>query len=295
MCGHEAPETRRPATSVQGMSGMARKTSTTSSLDSEVAKELENALDIDLFVDDEAGQLDVASSIADFEAQISRAAEDLARDTRPSPANRKPEAPVKAPQPAKAAQPTASRPAAPAPKPAARAASAPVNDLRPLEAPASAAPSSFSHANDDRQRDYRAMQQQIRRTGSSAIYWMTALLSVAWIAGVAVMGDMLFERSLLEVRSFSDLVATPQLLGLIIAIVLPVMLFWGFAVMIRRAQEMRLAAQSMAEVAFRLAEPEHLATDRVMLVGQAVRREVQAMGEGIERTLARAVELAFAG
>src|SRR5690606_1988706 len=142
-----------------------------------------------------------------------------------------------------------------------------------------------------RQRDYRAMQQQIRRGGSSAIYWMTALLSLAWIAGVAIMGDMLFERSLLEVRSVADLVASPQLLGLIIAIVLPVMLFWGFAVMIRRAQEMRIAAQSMAEVAIRLAEPEHLATERVMMVGQAVRREVQAMGEGIERTLARAVEL----
>ena len=61
--------------------------------------------------------------------------------------------------------------------------------------------------------------------------------------------------------------------------------------MIRRAQDMRLAAQSMTEVAFRLAEPESLAQDRVMMVGQAVRREVAAMGEGIERTLARAVEL----
>ena len=61
--------------------------------------------------------------------------------------------------------------------------------------------------------------------------------------------------------------------------------------MIRRAQEMRIAAQSMTEVAFRLAEPENLAQDRVMMVGQAVRREVAAMGEGIERTLARAVEL----
>ena len=47
----------------------------------------------------------------------------------------------------------------------------------------------------------------------------------------------------------------------------------------------------MTEVAFRLAEPESLAQDRVMMVGQAVRREVAAMGEGIERTLARAVEL----
>ena len=72
---------------------------------------------------------------------------------------------------------------------------------------------------------------------------------------------------------------------------LPVVLIWAFAAMVRRAQEMRIAAQSMTEVAFRLAEPENLAQDRVMMVGQAVRREVAAMGEGIERTLARAVEL----
>ena len=88
-----------------------------------------------------------------------------------------------------------------------------------------------------------------------------------------------------------ELIAAPYALGLALGIVVPIILFWGFAVMIRRAQEMRYAAQSMTEVAFRLAEPEHIATDRVMMVGQAVRREVQAMGEGIERTLARAVEL----
>ena len=71
----------------------------------------------------------------------------------------------------------------------------------------------------------------------------------------------------------------------------PLILFWAFAVMVRRAQDMRLAAQGMAEVAARLADPENLAQNRVMSVGQAIRREVAAMGEGIERTLARAVEL----
>src|SRR5690606_32682525 len=88
-----------------------------------------------------------------------------------------------------------------------------------------------------------------------------------------------------------ELLAAPYAIGLAVGIVVPVLLFWGFAVMVRRAQEMRLAAQSMTEVAFRLAEPENLAQDRIMTVGQAVRREVQAMGDGIERTLARAVEL----
>ncbi|MBE0692440.1 MAG: hypothetical protein IH590_04960, partial [Aquamicrobium sp.] len=69
---------------------MARKATTTGNLDSEVAKELEEALDIDLFVDDSAGDLDIAGSIADFEAQISKAAEDLARDSQAANAAAKP-------------------------------------------------------------------------------------------------------------------------------------------------------------------------------------------------------------
>src|SRR5690606_16705449 len=123
------------------------------------------------------------------------------------------------------------------------------------------------------------------------IYWVVSLLSLVWIVGGAVVGSLLFQPPLWEVRSLGGLMAAPHLLGLLVALVVPVFLFLGFAVMVRRAREMRMAAPSMAEVAMRLAEPEHLATDRVMMVGQAVRREVQAMGEGIERTLARAVEL----
>ena len=58
-----------------------------------------------------------------------------------------------------------------------------------------------------------------------------------------------------------------------------------------RAQELRLIAQSMAKVAMRLAEPESVARDSIVTVGQAIRREVAAMGDGVERALARASEL----
>ena len=51
---------------------------------------------------------------------------------------------------------------------------------------------------------------------------------------------------------------------------------------------MRLVAQSMAKVAMRLAEPESVARDSIVTVGQAIRREVAAMGDGVERALARA-------
>ncbi|HRP79761.1 MAG TPA: hypothetical protein PL183_11800, partial [Aquamicrobium sp.] len=183
---------------------MARKATTTGNLDSEVARELEEALDIDLFTTDDPADLDVAGAIADFEAQISKAAEDLARDSAetgpaaaaPKPAESKPAAP-KPETKAAPSKPAEAKPAAPkstakpAPQPAA-------NDLRPIEPPA-AAP--FTHANDDRQRDYRALQQQMRRASPGTIYWVVSLLSLVWIVGGAVVGSLLFQPPLWEVRS----------------------------------------------------------------------------------------------
>src|ERR1700753_2623008 len=47
----------------------------------------------------------------------------------------------------------------------------------------------------------------------------------------------------------------------------------------------------MREGALRLADPETVARESVVTVGQAIRREVAAMGDGVERALARAAEL----
>src|SRR5690606_20837886 len=203
-CGHEAPK-GGPPFRVQGISGMARKAVNTSGLDNEVAKELEDALDIDLVVEDEPG-LDMASSIADFEAQIARAAADLARDSRAATVSEaKAEKPAAEKPAAKAAAPAAKAPVAekPQPKPAEKR---DLNDLKPVDvAPSQPAPTQMSPANDDRQKDYRALQQMVRRSGSRAIYWGVTLLSLAWIAGAMIMGSMLFQPPLWEVRSVSQL------------------------------------------------------------------------------------------
>ena len=81
------------------------------------------------------------------------------------------------------------------------------------------------------------------------------------------------------------------MIGLGAAALLPIIFFFGVAHMAWRAQELRLVAQSMAQVAMRLAEPEIVARDSIVTVGQAIRREVAAMGDGVERALARASEL----
>src|SRR5258708_7074234 len=56
-------------------------------------------------------------------------------------------------------------------------------------------------------------------------------------------------------------------------------------------EELRVITEWMAGVARRLAEPEPVAGESIVTVGQAIRREVTAMGDGVERALARAAEL----
>src|SRR5690606_27269700 len=61
---------------------MAHNTANKKDLDGDFAKELEEALSIDLTEDDLGGDLDIAASMEDLEAQISKAAEELAREGR---------------------------------------------------------------------------------------------------------------------------------------------------------------------------------------------------------------------
>src|SRR5215472_5069033 len=81
----------------------------------------------------------------------------------------------------------------------------------------------------------------------------------------------------------------PSLLATVLFV--PVLFFFLLAHMFTRAQDMRVIAESMAEVAMRLAQPETIAHESIVTVGQAIRREVAAMGDGVERALARAAEL----
>ena len=78
---------------------MAQKPTTTRNLDSDVAKELEQALDIDLTGSD--GDLDIAASMEDLEAQISQAADELARESAKTKVAPAPDA---APKPQASAQ-----------------------------------------------------------------------------------------------------------------------------------------------------------------------------------------------
>ena len=143
-------------------------------------------------------------------------------------------------------------------------------------------------ANDDQQSIGQILHALQRRPARSS-YFIATAFSAAWIVGclslsLAYLSDI--SAALGPGRSPIAL-----MVGLGAAALLPIIFFFGVAHMAWRAQELRLIAQSMARVAMRLAEPESVARDSIVTVGQAIRREVAAMGDGVERALARASEL----
>ncbi len=83
----------------------------------------------------------------------------------------------------------------------------------------------------------------------------------------------------------------PPMVTTAVTILLPIALFWFLALLVWRAQELRLMASAMTEVAIRLAEPDRLAEQSVASLGQTIRRQVAAMNDAISRAIGRAGEL----
>ncbi len=163
-------------------------------------------------------------------------------------------------------------------------------ETRAAAEPAPKSPS-FAAANDDSRRSNSALLRAFDVRQGRRPMRMAAIVSIVWLVGTLGIANTLFGSELWSIRSLSDLSAAPGAIGVMLAAFLPMAVFFLVALLVARVQELRTAARSMAEVALRLSEPETIAADRVMSVGQAVRREVSAMNEGIERTIARATEL----
>mgnify|MGYP000719341637 CR=1 FL=1 len=139
-------------------------------------------------------------------------------------------------------------------------------------------------ANDDRRTVGQILQAMQVRPSRTPLAIATGL-SVGWAIVWAI-----YANSHRAALFAGDLTQIEPALALL-ALIGPIAFFWTVAMMTRRSQELRLTAQSMTEVAIRLAEPETIATEQVLTLSQAIRREVASMGDGIERALGRASEL----
>ncbi|HRF07756.1 MAG TPA: hypothetical protein PL193_03805, partial [Xanthobacteraceae bacterium] len=145
-------------------------------------------------------------------------------------------------------------------------------------------------ANDDRQSVGQILQALHRKP--SNVPMLSALFgSIVWIIGGAALAASQYRTAEGAVMRLSEIAAQPSFPATMAAILLPPLVFFMTALLIRRSQEMRQISRAMTEVTLRLAEPEGVSTDAIVSVGQAIRREVAALGDGIERAVARASEL----
>ncbi len=115
-------------------------------------------------------------------------------------------------------------------------------------------------ANDDRENIGQLLRAlQARPSGRPYLYafvftaiWAVVLLGLAF----GTFGGAVSEAFHAGVGAWA-----PAMLGLLAAFAVPVGFAFVLANMLRRSHELRLVGQSMAEIAMRLAEPEHLARD----------------------------------
>ncbi|HEX3869580.1 MAG TPA: hypothetical protein VHV77_04005, partial [Pirellulales bacterium] len=144
-------------------------------------------------------------------------------------------------------------------------------------------------ANDDRETIGQILQAIQKGRPARSAFTLAVLFTVVWIVG-ALLLTVSFLPSL-KVAIGAGAGGTLALAGLLALFVAPILLMFFLASLSWRGQEMRMIAQSMAQVALRFSEPEGAASDSMVTVGQAIRREVAAMGDGVERAIARAGEL----
>ena len=145
-------------------------------------------------------------------------------------------------------------------------------------------------ANDDR----RAVGDMIQSLKVRPVSWPTGLALAAaavWIVLVLSFAYGQWGNALLSLDGIRNTIGLSAMGLLGVVALFPPAAFFVLASLYVRSIEMRQVSRTMAQVAVRLAEPENVALDAVVTLSHAIRREVAAMGDGIERAVARTSEL----
>ena len=143
-------------------------------------------------------------------------------------------------------------------------------------------------ANDDRETIGQILQAIQKNQPARSVYTLASVFGGVWVVGCGLLTVSFLPALQAAIGQSGGVLVLAGLAALFFA---PVLLFYFLASLAWRGQEMRMIAQSMAQVAIRFSEPEGAAADSMVTVGQAIRREVAAMGDGVERAIARAGEL----
>lgn len=262
---------------------------------SEEAREIalqavEEALDIDFQNDDHTPQGDPASGdfdpdFAELEQKLAEAAGDLRNESDNTETGSAEDAER---DPALTGETVAMAAASPSQR--LRGNSSPEIRPAPLEEIDETLAEPGEPANDPQGSSVTDIVYGMQQKPSSRLLWVASLLSLGWL-GLCAAYFLIGRNGGRFAGGPAELIADPAVLVFGVMAIVPVLLVFAFAIMMRRAQEMRFAARSLTEAAVRLLQPETVASDSVTSVGRAVRQEVAAISNGVERALARAVEL----
>ncbi len=131
----------------------------------------------------------------------------------------------------------------------------------------------------------------LQQKPSKAPFIVAFVASLAWfvVGGFFAYGIMGSQTP--APAGVADMLSNPAAFTAAVTVLIPIALFWFLALLVWRAQELRLMASAMSEVAVRLAEPDKLAEQSVASLGQTIRRQVAAMNDAISRAIGRAGEL----
>jgi hypothetical protein len=130
----------------------------------------------------------------------------------------------------------------------------------------------------------------LQQKPSNRSFIMAAAASGGWFAVGGLLAWAMLAPEIAR-NGFTATLSSPTMIIVAATICLPILLFWFLALLVWRAQELKLMSSAMTEVAVRLAEPDRAAEQSAASLGQAVRRQVSFMNEAISRALGRAGEL----
>jgi hypothetical protein len=160
---------------------------------------------------------------------------------------------------------------------------------RPAKRRAAAPPRARVAANDDAP-SIGGLIFALQQKPSNRPFMVAAAGSGGWLAVGSLLAWAMLAPEIAR-SSFLAALASPIMIIVAATIFLPIALFWFLALLVWRAQELKLMSSAMTEVAVRLAEPDRAAEQSAASLGQAVRRQVSFMNEAISRALGRAGEL----
>ncbi len=145
-------------------------------------------------------------------------------------------------------------------------------------------------ANDDRP-SIGGLIFSLQQKPSNRPYKIALIASIVWAFLGLLLAWAIIGSEISRYQTIWGAITSPQTIAILATIIIPIVLFWFLALLVLRAQELRLMSSAMTEVAVRLAEPDRMAEQQVASLGQTVRRQVAAMNDAIGRALGRAGEL----